>query len=218
MNRIEKYVDDIVAGLPINDAEQQDVKEEITQHLFEHIDELMIKGYTKDEAISYAIQSFGNETMIQKEMKKVLFPYYKFIRFFASVVAVATLLCITSNLLTKLYFPKNDPAITVELFLVMLMICFVSLGLAEMLYEGIVREYQYKWITNPWSFFLLPAILLEIVLVSHYLLNAGPDEIWIFNDYLFIPLYPIFYVISRQLFTWLFVKKQTEKNVKLPSV
>ena len=150
-------------------------------------------------------------------MKKVLFPYYKFIRFGWSVIIVTALLCLTSYLLTKMYFPQYDSPITIEGFIFLLMICTFFLGLAEIMYDTISQEYHSKWLTNPWSFFLVPAILLEIFLYIDYVKNTSPDDLWIWHDSLFIPLYLVFYVVGRQTFTWLFVKREKKSRGKFVS-
>ena len=217
MKRVEQYVDHIVSGLRISKDERQELKEEFMAHLIDHIDDLMIKGYSKDEAISLAIASFGHQAKIHKEMNKVLFPYYKFIRFGWSVIIVTALLCLTSYLLTKMYFPQYDSPITIEGFIFLLMICTFFLGLAEIMYDTISQEYHSKWLTNPWSFFLVPAILLEIFLYIDYVKNTSPDDLWIWHDSLFIPLYLVFYVVSRQTFTWLFVKREKKSRGKFVS-
>lgn len=205
MKRIEQYVDSIVTDLRISKDERQELKEEFMAHLIDDIDDLMIKGYSKEEAISLAMASFGSHTKIHKEMNKVVFPYYKFIRFGWSVIIVAALLCLTSHLVTKMYFPHYDSPITIGGFMFLLMISTFFLGLAELMYDAILQEYRSRWVTNPWSFFLIPAILLEIILYIDYAKNTSPDDLWIWHDSLFIPLYLVYYVVSRQTFTWLFV-------------
>ena len=208
MKRIEQFVDGIVEDLPVNEVEKKEMKEEMTQHLLEHFDELMLQGYSKDEAISTVVASFGSEKTIGKEMKKVLFPYYKFVRFLVSAIAVAILLCVTSHFLTQFYFPQHDSAITVDLFLLMVMICIIFLGGAEMAYEGITQIYHTNRWFNPWSFYLIPALLLTGIVIIEHISNLEQGKHWIYNDLLGLPLYPIFYVVCRQLFTLLFVRKK----------
>lgn len=60
MKEIEQFVNDVVSGLPIDKEEQEELKEELTIHLMDHMNKLMINGYSKEEAISQAIVSFGN--------------------------------------------------------------------------------------------------------------------------------------------------------------
>jgi len=211
MKRIEQFVQDIVEGLPLDADEQQDMREELTSHLVDHIDDLMIKGYTKNEAVEQAISSFGKEATIHKEMKKVLFPYYKFVRFFFSVMAVSVLLCVTSHFITKHYFPRHDTAITVGLFFLVFMICTFILGVLELIFEAIEQEYASK-LVNPWVLFFIPAVILQIVLLVNQLTKPDLTDFWIYEDYVFYPLYVVYYVLSRQLFTWLFVRKKTRRT------
>ncbi|MEO4054901.1 permease prefix domain 1-containing protein [Solibacillus sp. CAU 1738] len=217
MKRVEQYVDDIVSGLHISKDEQQELKEEFMTHLTDHIDELMIKGYSKEEAISQAMTSFGQQAKIHKEMKKVLFPFYKFIRFGWSVIIVASLLNLTSHFLTQMYFPHYNSSVTIDGFIFFLMVSTFFLGIAEVLYDAILQEYHFKWLTNPWIFFLVPAIFLEIIIYIDFAKNAHPNDLWIWHDDLFIPLYLVYYVVSRQIFTLLFVKREKKSRRKFVS-
>lgn len=207
MNRMEQYVDDIVTGLPLTAVEQEEMREEMLGHLMEHVDDLMLNGYTKNEAVEMALASFGNGSTIQLEMKKVLFPYYKFVRFGICTFLVTVMLCAVSHFITQYYFPRNDPAITVPLFFVMLMICVVVLGVLELVIEMIEKRERMRWVLNPWVLLFVPALLLQVGLLANTLSDPERTDYWIYNDYLFHPLYVIFYVVCRQLFTWFFVRK-----------
>lgn len=56
--------------MPINDEERVLMKEEFENHILEHIDELRMVGYSEQQAIQQALQSFGEAHYIEKEMKK----------------------------------------------------------------------------------------------------------------------------------------------------
>lgn len=73
MEVVKQYVGKIVSKLPVNDDERALIQEEMENHLLEHIDELRMVGYTEQQAVQLALQSFGEAHNIEKEMKKYCF-------------------------------------------------------------------------------------------------------------------------------------------------
>ena len=59
MEIVKQYVAKIVEKLPVNDDERALMQEEMENHLLEHIDELRMVGYSEQQAIQLALQSFG---------------------------------------------------------------------------------------------------------------------------------------------------------------
>lgn len=212
MKRMETFVESIVKGVTLNSNEQDELREEMLGHLMEHVDELMLTGYSKDKAIEKAIASFGDGQVIQSEMRKVLFPYYKFVRFGICTFVVAILICCVSHFVTQYYFPRHDPAITVDAFVLLLMICFVVLGGLEVLVDGLAQSK--RWWLNAWVTLFLPALILQMYFLWEPLTNPNTDPFWIFQDYLFYPLYIIFYVAVREVFTLLFVRKSLKAKTR----
>jgi hypothetical protein len=80
MRDIKLYVDKITLDLPLSPSEKEDIKLEMISHLEEHVYELLSYGWDEEKAIEFAIQSFGDAKKINKEMKKVVFPFYKVFR------------------------------------------------------------------------------------------------------------------------------------------
>ena len=212
MKQIEQYVNDVVSGLPIDKEEQEELKEELTIHLTDHINELMIKGYSKEEAISQAIASFGKQKSINLEMKKVLFPYYKIIRYVWNVFFVTAMLCVLSYASMEFYYPQNENTLPVESVMMAFCLVVFFVGVAEVMHEAIIKEYQSKWLTNPWRLFLIPALLIGLVMSIPLFQNPDQYSGWLWIDLFVVPISTIFYLISRQLFTWLFVQKDTKQN------
>lgn len=212
MERMEQFVDEIVKGLPLDAEEQREIREEFVMHLTEHANDLMLAGYPKEEAIEQAIAAFGKESVIQQEMHKVMFPYYKFVRYGFCTVAVTGLLSATSHIMTQYYFPQNDPAITIGVFLAYLALCSIVLGLIELVVEMVEQAGRHRWFVNPWLLLLLPAVILQVALLVNELNKPDVTNFWIYQDYVFYPLYVIFYVVCRQVFTWLFVRKNVQQG------
>ena len=212
MKQIEQYVDDVVSGLPIDKEEQEELKEELTIHLMDHISELMIKGYSKEEAISQAIVSFGKQNSINLEMKKVLFPYYKIFRYVWNVFFVTAMLCVLSYASMEFYNPEFDNTLPVESVVMAFCLVVLFVGVAEVLYEAIIKEYQSKWLTNPWRLFLIPALLIGLVMSIPLVRNPDQYSGWLWIDLYVVPISVIFYLLSRQLFTWLFVQKKRKRK------
>ena len=84
MKEIEQYVDEITKELP--DEEKEELREEMVGHLEEHLKELLIQGYSEEEAVRLVIDSFGDEGKLNQEFKRSFFPTYKLVRFAWSVV------------------------------------------------------------------------------------------------------------------------------------
>lgn len=212
MKQIEQYVNDVVSGLPIDKEEQEELKEELTIHLTDHMNELMIKGYSKEEAISQAILSFGKQESINLEMKKVLFPYYKIFRYVWNVFFVTAMLCILSYGGMEFYYPEIDNTLPVESVLKAFCLVMLFVGVAEVLYEAIIQEFSFKWLTNPWRLFLIPALLIGLVMSIPLIQNPDEYSGWLWIDLYVVPISVIFYLIGWQLFTWLFVQKKMKRK------
>lgn len=202
---MEAFVESIVKGISLDSVEQDELREEMLGHLTEHVHELMLSGYSKDEAIDKALTSFGDRQVIQSKMRKVLFPYYKFVRFSICTFMVTVLLCLVSHFVTQYYFPRHDPAITVDVFVMFFMICLFVLGVLEVVVEMLTQSK--RWWLNAWVLLFIPALLVQIRLLWEPLTNPSTNAFWIYNDYVYFPLYIIFYMVVRQLFTVLFVRK-----------
>ncbi len=86
MKNLDQYIEVIVEGLPLE--EKEDIREEMIQHLNDHMNELMIKGYSEQESLQIAIKAFGNEKKMNWEMKKAVYPFYKISRFIWNTVFV----------------------------------------------------------------------------------------------------------------------------------
>ena len=199
MEMVKQYVEKIIANLPINDDERALMNEEFENHILEHIDELRMVGYTEQQAIQLALQSFGEAHHIEKEMKKVLFPHFKWIRFCAAIVFTTFTLCLSSHFITKWLEPRNDSPISTDVVLSLLFLCTVVFGIWELLYNEAKKAYKTKCL-NVATIFIVPTFVYEMIVYWQF----QPDalEEWLLHDELLIPLYVIFYVVGRQLYTY----------------
>ncbi|WP_408009748.1 permease prefix domain 1-containing protein [Pseudalkalibacillus sp. A8] len=106
MTRINEYVDGIVERLPITAIEKEDLKQELIEHLEEHITELMGEGWGKDDAVAQAIQSFGDKDQLHKEMHKAFFPYHKIVRWLWSTLILTGCLSVIGYCIMEFLFPR----------------------------------------------------------------------------------------------------------------
>lgn len=177
---------------------------EIVKQL-EHIDELRMVGYSEQQAIQFALQSFGEAHHIEKEMKKVLFPHYKWIRFCVAIVFTTMALSISSHLLTKWVEPRNDSPLSTGMVIGLFFICLAVFGLWELFYNEAKKAYKIKWL-NVTTIFIVPTLLYEILV--YWLLHPNTLEDWFYQDELMIPLYVVYYVVGRQLYTLSMVERK----------
>jgi hypothetical protein len=214
LKKLEQYVEEITSDLP--DDEKKELREEIFGHLHDHLNELIIKGYSEEEAVRQAIESFGNQFQLNRELKRAVFPFYKPIRFAWSVIFVTGFLCSLSYFTMEYYQPKFDNSLPLFSVLMGMLLVTVTAGVGEVMYEGFASQHKKKWWLNPWVFFLVPALLLGAILTP--LLFHPPEQYpygWWLDVYVF-PIGAFVYVVSRQLFTFLFVRNKN--NLKRTSV
>ncbi|WP_409296812.1 permease prefix domain 1-containing protein [Peribacillus sp. SCS-26] len=218
MNReIESYLDAVVSGLNMSEDEKTEFREELSVHLEDHISELLVKGFSEEEAVRTALSSFGNEKKLNRELKKTLFPFYKLIRYAWCVALVTGFLCLLSYSAMEYYEPRNDNSLPAESVITGMFIIAILSGIAEVLFEALQAEYKSKWLTNPLSFFLIPAFLIgcltSISLVQEP--EKYQDGLWL--DLYAIPLGAIAHLTGRQLFSLVFMRRKklaSKKNAK----
>lgn len=208
MKEIKRYIESILADLPLKDDEKAELHEEFTAHLSEHIHELMIKGYSENQAVSEAIKAFGSEEKINWEMKKAVFPYYKVVRYFWNVAIVTTMLCLLSYTIMEYYHPEFENSLPVSSVIMGMMLVALLSGAAEIIYEAVCDRFDSKWLRNPWLFFLIPALLIGGIQSFSLLENSDnyPDGLWI--DFFSIPIGAFLYLLSRELFSFLFRRRR----------
>ncbi len=212
MKEIESFVKSIVSDLPMKEQEKEDFKEELISHLNEHVKELIIKGNSKDEAVFHAIQSFGSESELNWEIKKAIFPFYKVIRYLWNVVFVTIILCIASYSIMEYYHPEFKNSLPTYSVVTGMLLVALFAGVAEIFYESFISVSKSKYFTNPWFFFMVPTLLLSTLLSFSLLNNPENYKEGLWADLFAIPIGAFAYIISRQLFTFLFVRNKNEYN------
>jgi hypothetical protein len=210
LKTVEHFVNKIVSGLPINEHEKEDIKEELTNHLSDHIHESMIKGYTEDEAVIHAIETFGNERKLNWELKKTYFPYYKIARYVWNVFFVTAFLCLISYSTMEYYYPQYDNSLPAYSVITGFMIVAFVSGMGEIICESIAAEYKHKWYLNPWILFMVPSLIIGLVAMTNYFENPQHYQNGYFIDLFVIPISTFLYLFSRQLFTVFFVNNKNK--------
>lgn len=203
MKNLNQYIDVIVEGLPLE--EKEDIREEMIQHLNDHMNELMIKGYSEQESLQIAIKAFGNEKKMNWEMKKAVYPFYKISRFLWNTVFVTLVFCVLSYMIMEHYNPGADNIAPLSSVLGGFFIIFFIAGMAELIYEAIqLSSVKMKYITNPWVFFFTPSIFIGGIMFLAYFQNPEQYQNGIWVDLLVVPIGAFCYVIARQIFNQLF--------------
>ncbi|GGH78554.1 hypothetical protein JOD43_001009 [Pullulanibacillus pueri] len=211
MKDIDLYVNEIVADLPIGELEKEELKEELSLHLHEHVKELMIKGYSNEEAMENAIQSFGNVRALNWQMKKAVFPYYKTMRYLWNAIFVTA--CIwTIAYYDNTFYHREMGNFFQEGGIEVFVIIATITGVFELAYEAIKKEFNIKWLTNPWCFFLLPSFFISGLLSISFFQNPEKyaDGFWI--DLFVMPIGALAHLTSRQLFTLIFVQQSKRRH------
>ncbi|WP_416728794.1 permease prefix domain 1-containing protein [Fictibacillus sp. JL2B1089] len=203
MKDVDRYIDVIVAGLPLE--EKEDIREELTQHINAHMNELLIKGYSETEALQIALKAFGNEKKMNWEMKKAVYPFYKITRFLWNTIFVTFVFCFLSYFIMEYYYPEaNNSAPVTSVLGGFFIIVFIA-GMAEMVYEAIqLSSVKMKYITNPWIFFFTPSIFIGSIMFLAYFQQPENYQNGLWVDLLVVPIGAFFYVIARQIFNQLF--------------
>ncbi len=75
MKEIEQYIKKIVDHTDCTKEEKEDLTEELTVHLEILTEENMKLGISEKDAIQAAIQTFGSENVIGRELQQAMFPY-----------------------------------------------------------------------------------------------------------------------------------------------
>ena len=210
MKEIEKYVKEITIDLP--EDEKKELIEEIYGHLQDHVQELLIKGHSEDEAIRLAIEAFGNQSKLNLEFKRSLFPFYKIVRFLWSVTCVTACLSVFSYSAMEYYNPQFDHSLPLYSVIMGFLIIATIAGFAEGIYEALSSHFKSTWLLNPWLFFLLPTLIMAGIQTRFLLLNPEQYQNGFWLDLYAIPIGTLPYIISRQLFTILFVSKKKTKR------
>lgn len=210
MNELERYLQQVLADLP--QEEREDIHEELYAHLVEHMNDLMIEGYSEEEAMHQVIQSFGNEQSLNQELKRAMFPWLKIVRFVWSVVFVTAFLCLVSYSVMEFYHPEFSNTIPAESVAGGFFIVVFIAGAAEGIYEAINQQFNTKWLRNPWLLFFVPSLLVGAIqsqsLINHP--DQYPDGLWL--DLFAVPIGVFAYLFARQIFTLLFLNKNQTKN------
>lgn len=210
MNELERYLQQILTDLP--QEEREEMYEEFYAHLVEHRNDFMIQGYSEEEAVSQVIQSFGNEQSLNQELKRVMFPLLKIVRFVWSVFFVTGFLYLVSYSTMEFYHPEFTNRIPVESVAGGFFIVVFIAGAAEAIYEALNQQWGTKWIRNPWLFFFVPSLLVGAIQSQALINHPGqyPEGLWI--DLFAIPIGAFAYLLARQAFTLLFLNKNHAKN------
>lgn len=101
MYKIDEYVNDIYKEFDETDEDTKILIEETKCHLYDEVEEFKAKGFSEDESIKKAINNFGKEKYVIKEMNCILKRQNKFskiIMIFALIIFLIASVCKIINL------------------------------------------------------------------------------------------------------------------------
>jgi hypothetical protein len=207
MREIELYVDKITLSLPLSNDEKKEIKEEMISHLEEHVKELLSYGWEEEKAIEFAIQSFGEANKINKEMKKAIFPFYKIVRALLGAVFMTIGMGYISYSGMEYYNPQFDNIQSFEYYFMVFLLFTFFAAVGELLFEGVIQEIRIKWFANPWLFCLIPLIFATVVSLHNWAQRPEHYHNGLWLDLFSVHIGIFLYLLSRELFTYLFVPR-----------
>ncbi|MGD6857123.1 permease prefix domain 1-containing protein [Bacillus infantis] len=205
MKTIYQYIDHIVDGLPMDNAEREELRLEMTSHLEEHAKELMAFGWSEEEAAGEAIRCFGNEKRISSELKKAVFPFYKIFRFLFSTIFLTAALHLLSYEAMVYYNPQYEFGLEPGYLFTTYMLVFFLAGIAEILYEAVSQAYNVKWLQSPWVVILVPAAFISGLTSLDWFKQPERYQNGLWLDLFAILIGAFIYLLARQLYTLLFL-------------
>ncbi|MEH7373129.1 permease prefix domain 1-containing protein [Priestia megaterium] len=104
MKRIEAFVDSMYLNVDGDKQEIDELKAEMKNHLFESVQELKEEGKTEQQAITIAIQRFGEE----KEMRAVIGQLFEIQKIFAKRVLYIAIVCLILTISMGSFLWKID--------------------------------------------------------------------------------------------------------------
>ena len=104
MKRIEAFVDSMYLNVDGDKQEIDELKAEMKNHLFESVQELKEEGKTEQQAITIAIQRFGEE----KEMRAVIGQLFEIQKIFAKRVLYIAIVCLILTISIGSFLWKID--------------------------------------------------------------------------------------------------------------
>ncbi|UKJ83512.1 hypothetical protein H1W83_28015 (plasmid) [Priestia megaterium] len=104
MKRIEAFVDSMYLNVEGDKQEIRELKAEMKNHLFESVQELKAEGKTEQQAITIAIERFGEE----KEMRAVIGQLFEIQKIFAKRVLYIAIVCLILTISIVSFLWKID--------------------------------------------------------------------------------------------------------------
>jgi hypothetical protein len=104
VKRIEAFVDSMYLNVDGDKQEIEELKAEMKNHLFESVQELKEEGKTEQQAITIAIQRFGEE----KEMRAVIGQLFEIQKIFAKRVLYIAIVCLILTISMGSFLWKID--------------------------------------------------------------------------------------------------------------
>jgi hypothetical protein len=96
IKQFDDYIKRLVLDFHLDDEEKAELKEELTQHLYDHYSSLQKQGMEKSEAIRTVLEQFGDMQLIQTEVNQ---SYPSAMKFHIQKEIVISILCIIATII-----------------------------------------------------------------------------------------------------------------------
>ncbi|MCM3713987.1 permease prefix domain 1-containing protein [Halalkalibacter oceani] len=77
MKTIDEYINEILRHVECDQADRDELAEEMRSHLLQAKEHYQLKGETEEQAIALAIADFGGDQEVGEQLQRSLFPYRK---------------------------------------------------------------------------------------------------------------------------------------------
>lgn len=186
MKEIEQYIKKIVNHTDCTKEERDDLTEELTIHLEILTEENMKIGMSEKDAIHSAIQAFGSENIIGRELQQAMFPYRRELL----VTLSLSFISMTFAAFT-LYLINYQEALNIEM---MINVC-IGIGL---LFTTISSTFnaKRKLVINSLITLTLLGSLLNSFILAYFTNSAGTLFLALFNYAILLALVIMLYLTT----------------------
>jgi hypothetical protein len=112
MERIDAYIEKVYKNIDSKDEETENLKEEMREHLYDKVTDLINVGHSKDESIDMAISGFGDENDFLNEIKSIIVKQTKYTNILLKLSVLIFIIGFLSKIggwySEKLYIDKWD--------------------------------------------------------------------------------------------------------------
>lgn len=88
MNRLEKYVEEVLKQTQSPEEEREEIREELLSHLNEAKSNYISEGFTEKQAEKKVIAAFGNSHHIGQELQESMYPFQRGLLYLIGIITI----------------------------------------------------------------------------------------------------------------------------------